>query len=266
MKYSDDQLETLREKLRWLRLNGMALQLSNVLHDAAKNNQTPMDVLARLCDEERSGRTDSAIKRRIQEARFPQINTVDNFDFDFDTCRKKMKARYLSLHDLTFLNSGMNALFIGHPGTGKTFLARSLAYRACQGTRRVVFISAPKMLNALAGAELHGALDKTMRRYTKADLLVVDDFAVLAMDQTQAKLAFQVVSERYEHRRSTVITTNRAFKDWPKVFPDALNAEIIAKRLTERCEHFVLDGKGYRPDRTSIPSSQRVQPDQLELP
>jgi DNA replication protein DnaC len=103
------------------------------------------------------------------------------------------------------------------------------------------------MLNALAGAELHGSLDKAIRRYERAELLVIDDFAVLAMDPTQAKLAFQVVSERYEYRRSTVITTNRSFKDWPKVFPDALNAEVIAKRLTERCEHFVLDGKPYRP-------------------
>jgi DNA replication protein DnaC len=86
-----------------------------------------------------------------------------------------------------------------------------------------------------------------MRRYVKAELLAIDDFAVLAMDPTQAKLAFQVVSERYEYRRSTLITTNRAFKDWPKVFPDALNAEVIAKRLTEQCEHFVLDGKPFRP-------------------
>jgi DNA replication protein DnaC len=103
------------------------------------------------------------------------------------------------------------------------------------------------MLNELAGAELHGSLDHAMRRYVKAELLVIDDFAVLAMDPTQAKLAFQVVSERYEYRRATAITTNRAFKDWPKVFPDALNAEVIAKRLTENCEHFLLDGKGYRP-------------------
>jgi DNA replication protein DnaC len=56
------------------------------------------------------------------------------------------------------------------------------------------------------------------------------------------------VSEGYDYRRSTALSTNRAFKDWPKVFPDALNAEVIAKRLTERCEHFVLDGKPYRPE------------------
>lgn len=132
------------------------------------------------------------------------------------------------------------------PGTGKTFLARALAYRACQGARRVVVTTATRMLNDLAGAEIHGQLERTLRRYVRADFLVVDDFATLAMDPAQAKLAFQVISDRYDYRRSTCITTNRPFKDWPKVFPDALNAQIIAERLTERAEHFVLDGKGYR--------------------
>jgi DNA replication protein DnaC len=242
-----DDLDRLVEKLRWLKLPGMSRFAAELIALAAKKNLSPLEVAHRLCDEERKSRLDSAIKRRIQDARFPQINTVDAFDFDFDASRKKLKARYLALHDLGFLGKGINPLFIGHPGTGKTFLSRALAYRACQATRRVVFISAPKMLNELAGAELHGALDKAMRRYVKAELLVIDDFAVLAMDPTQAKLAFQVVSERYEYRRATAITTNRAFKDWPKVFPDALNAEVVAKRLTERCEHFVLDGKGFHP-------------------
>ena len=76
-------------------------------------------------------------------------------------------------------------------------------------------------------------------------MLVIDDFATLAMDQSQAKLAFEVISERYDYRRSTAITTNRPFKDWTKVFPDALNAQVIAERLTERSELFILE-KGYR--------------------
>ncbi len=75
--------------------------------------------------------------------------------------------------------------------------------------------------------------------------LVIDDFAVLAMDAAQAKLAFQVISERYDYRRSTAITTNRLFKDWTQVFPDPLNAQVIAERLTERAEHFLLE-KSYR--------------------
>ena len=70
------------------------------------------------------------------------------------------------------------------------------------------------------------------------------------MDASQAKLAFQVTSERYDHRRSTCITTNRIFKDWTKVFPDALNAQVIAERLTERSERFIMDGKGFRNPET----------------
>ena len=242
----EDEIELTLQKLKWLRLPGMARTLRELLDKAAKENLTTSDVIGRLCDEEKASRMRSAIAAKVKGARFPEINTVDGFDFDFDPVRKKLKARYLALHDATFLDKGINPLFIGTPGTGKTYLARALAWRICQVNKRVVVISAPRLLNELHGAELHGGLDRVMRRYVKADLLVIDDFAVLAMDAAQAKLAFQVISERYDHRRSTCITTNRVFKDWTKVFPDALNAQVIAERLTERSERFLLDGKGYR--------------------
>ena len=245
----DDSIELLIEKLLWLRLPGMAAEIRAILELAAADNLSTLDVIHRLADEEKDSRIRNAIKRRINNAKFPEVNTIDAFDFGFDVARKQIRARYLALHDLSFLDKGINPLFIGKPGTGKTFLARALAYRACQATKRVVVVPAPKMLNDLHGAELHGSLERRLRTYTRADLLLIDDFAVLEMDPAQAKLAFQVISERYDHRRSTAITTNRAFKDWPKVFPDALNAQVIAERLTERAEHFVMNGKSYRTKR-----------------
>jgi len=142
MKRQDDQsLELLLQKLRWLKLPAMAQCVSELLERAAKENLSVLEIVHRLCDEERASRIKRAVDRRIRDARFPEVNTVDGFDFDFDGYRKKARARYLALHDLTFLDKGINPIFMGTPGTGKTFLARALAYRACQGARRVVVTS-----------------------------------------------------------------------------------------------------------------------------
>ncbi|HET9930166.1 MAG TPA: ATP-binding protein [Polyangiaceae bacterium] len=241
-------LSAVIDKLRWLKLPGMARGVEALVARATKNNMSPLELIDALAEEERVSRIKSAVERRIRGARFAEINTVDAFDFDWDPTRKKMRAKYLALHDLGFLDRAVCPIFVGSPGTGKTFLARALAFRACQATKNVLFTSA-RMLNDLAGAEVHGQLTRTLRKYTSPALLVVDDFAVLEMDTAQAKLAFQVISERYDQRRSTAITTNRSFKDWTKVFPDPLNAQIIAERLTERSEVFLLDGKSYRDPR-----------------
>jgi hypothetical protein len=103
MKHDDDSLDLLVQKLRWLRLPGMARSVSSLLEQATNDNLTDLEILHRLCDEERASRMKSAVDRRVKDAKFPELNTVDGFDFDFDPVRKKLRARYLALHDLTFL-------------------------------------------------------------------------------------------------------------------------------------------------------------------
>src|SRR4051812_16456114 len=104
MKRSDkDELELLIQKLRWLRLPGMAKIADELFAEAGEKNFTALEVANRLADEEKKSRIEGAIKRRVKGARFPEVNTIDGFDFDFDISRKKIKARYLALHDLDFI-------------------------------------------------------------------------------------------------------------------------------------------------------------------
>lgn len=117
-------LQVQRERV-WLcnnrgreRADAFEDDLAHFLELATKDNLSTLDVIHRLCDEEKQSRLRSAVDRRLREARFPEINTIDSFNFDFDPGRKKIRARYLALHDLAFLAKGINPLFIGVPGTG----------------------------------------------------------------------------------------------------------------------------------------------------
>ncbi len=133
------------------------------------------------------------------------------------------------------MTAGEDAEVAGHVEAGRRDEGAQARQEFLGGHVGVGGPAAPRGLevdaHAAVGENLHG---------------VVGERRALAMDAAQAKLAFQVISERYDHRRSTMITTNRLFKDWTKVFPDPLNAQVIAERLTERAEVFLMNGKGYR--------------------
>src|SRR4029078_12846385 len=96
------------EKLRWLRLPGMARKLTDLIEAAKQQNLSALEVTSRLADEENASRLKSAVDRRVRDARFPEINTIDGFDFDFDTLRKKLKSRSLGLLDLRLIAKGIN--------------------------------------------------------------------------------------------------------------------------------------------------------------
>ena len=133
MKRDDDSLDLLIQKLRWLRLPGMAQLVSSLLEQAKTDNLTDLDILHRLCDEERASRMKSAVDRRVKDAKFPELNTVDGFDFDFDPVRKKLRARYLALHDLTFRRSCKPTLvgaLRGSPGRHAALATGSAGYES----------------------------------------------------------------------------------------------------------------------------------------
>jgi DNA replication protein DnaC len=211
---------------------------------AAKNSLTHLDYLAQLIEGEAALRADRAVARRIQAARFPVIKTLDSFRWDWP--KKINRLEIQDLFRLHFVHDKANVIFLGLVGLGKTHLATALGYAACQQGLSVLFATAIDVVNTLSAAQLKGTLKTELRRYTTPALLVLDEVGYLPIDQHGADLLFQVISARYE-RGSIVLTTNKAFKQWPSIFNgDSTITSAVLDRLLHHGQVVVLEGSSYR--------------------
>jgi len=131
-------------------------------------------------------------------------------------------------------------------GLGKTHLATALGYTACLQGHSVLFASAIEVINTLAAAKSAGRLKQELKKYTKPALLILDELGYLPIDKSGADLLFQVISVRYE-QGSIMLTSNRAFKEWPKMFNnDSTLTSAILDRLLHHAEIVVIEGKSFR--------------------
>jgi DNA replication protein DnaC len=238
-------MDSLREKLSKLHLKVVSQHLEQVLKEAKDKNLSILAVLQRLADLELEYRWQAAIKLRFTQARLPESLTIDQFDFNHHKSRKEQKERILFLLDLEFVREKMDVILIGNPGTGKTFIAQSLGFAACNANLRVLFTSAMDMINHLAAAEADHSLLRKLQHYRSPDLLIVDELGYLALGQQGSNLFFQIISARHQ-KKSTIVTTNLPFADWGKVFDSTTVATAIADRLVYRSEVLILEGKSYR--------------------
>jgi DNA replication protein DnaC len=147
---------------------------------------------------------------------------------------------------LQFCNKNENIIFIGPVGTGKSHLACALGYAACLTGKSVLFSTAVDVINSLAAAQAANRLKSELKKYTAPAILILDELGFLPVDKLGADLLFQVFSQRYE-RGSIVITSNRAYKDWPGIFNnDSTLASAILDRLLHHAQTVIIAGKSYR--------------------
>ena len=239
-------MTTLQQKLDQLSLTTMSRQLDQTVADAVAKNLSLVQALESLIDSELESRNSRSIERRFRLSRLHARFSIDSFHFKHHKSRMEIKTRILRLLDLEFLAKGTSVIIIGNPGTGKTFLAKIIAWRACQANQRVLFTTAMDMLNHLLASQVDHSLVRKLRVYTEPTLLLIDELGYLSLDQQTSNLLYQVISTRHGQKRSTIITTNTAFSDWGNILYNTTIATAIADRLVENSEVFLLGGDSLR--------------------
>ncbi len=207
--------ELLRQDLAKLKLRQIAETYQEVLDEAARKNTSMLEVLAHLMAAEVTVRQQRALERRMRLAKLPARKTLEDYDFTFP--KRVLKQKIFRLFDCEFVAQHHCAVLIGQTGTGKSHLLNALGYTACEKGISVRWTRAIDMINVLTSAQINGTLKKRLKEYTRPDLLLLDELGYLPIDKRGADLMFQVVAARYECG-SIVITTNRVFREWGKIF------------------------------------------------
>ena len=236
--------ELLLRDLAELKLSQIAENYREILDEAARQNTSLLEVLASLIAAEVAVRRQRAIERRIRQAKLPPRKTLEDYDFTFP--KRIPKQKILRLFDCEFVSQHQCAILIGRTGIGKSHLLNALAYTACEKGIGVRWTRAIDMINVLTTAQINGTLEKKLKEYTRPELLLLDELGYLPIDKRGADLMFQVVAARYECG-SIVITTNRIFREWGKIFDvDNTLATAIIDRLMHHGEAILIEGRSYR--------------------
>ena len=234
----------IERALRELRLSGIADTLNTRVMQAQAAQQPFLETLGSMLQDELDRRQSRLVERRFKRCGLDERPTLVDFDWRFNP--KVPRNACFELHALKFITEGANALIIGKPGTGKSHVAKAVAYQATlQGyDARYVEADTEFARYGLASTKEQAQL---LKGWIEPDLLVLDDlFLARRIADVSAELLQAIVHQRYKLRRSIVITSNRVVQDWGKYLADATMATTILDRLMHRCVMLEFEGKSYR--------------------
>ena len=233
----------LKTRLRALGLLVTAAEFDDLIATATKKRWGPQQLIEHIVDVEEKDRATRGLERRRARSRLERFKPMADFDWNWP--KKIDRVLVDSAVRLDFLESARNVVLVAPQGLGKTMIAQNIAHQAILRGHGVLFVSAAQLLLDLAAQESARALERRLKHYARVGLLIIDEIGFLAFDNRNADLLFQVVSRRYE-KKSLILTTNLAFRDWPTIFPNATCATALIDRVVHHADVIAIEGESYR--------------------
>lgn len=233
----------LLPKLRQLKLSGMLNTLETRAAQATERQLTPTEFLALLLDDELERRNQQRLQRRLAQSGCHSQKTLVHFDFSAAPGVNRLLIQELAT--CAFVARHENVLLCGPTGVGKSHLANALALEALKRDYRVLSRSTHRLLAELNAARAQGTHHRAMVKVLSVDLLLLDDLGLQPLPAQGVQDLYEIISERYE-QGSCIVTSNRAFEEWPDVFANDLLASAALDRLTHHAHTLVIRGQSYR--------------------
>ena len=205
--------------------------------------ESHQEYLLKVLKEELAYRETKRKNRLIKQAGFYTLKTFE--DYCFDEIKLPAELSVGDLKEATFISEKKNLILYGNVGTGKTHLATAIGVEACKQGRIVQFFRTAALVNLLNDAQRKGELVQLLKKLSKAELLICDEWGYVPLDRDGSKLLFQVISECYE-QRSVIITTNLEFSKWVNIFYDDQMTAALIDRLVHHSYLLIFDGQSYR--------------------
>jgi DNA replication protein DnaC len=236
--------EQMAMTLRKLRLSGAAETLDLRLQEARGNNLSHEEFFELVLQDEVNIRKDRMIRRRVKMAAFRQaVKTLEDFSWDFNPSIKRKQI--YDLATCQFIRDSRDVLFLGPPGVGKTFLSEALGYQAIKMGYTVLYRSIFDLVREFMKDEAFSGEERTMARYLKTDLLLIDDMGMKMLPKRSGEFLFEIIMRRHQ-TRSTIMTSNRPIEEWGKLIGDVPSATAILDRFLQTAEVIEITGKSYR--------------------
>lgn len=241
-------IATLPLLLKQLGLPGMYSHWETYAEQAKQSHWSYPEYLARLSDQEVSGRTQKRIARHIQEAKLTPGKTLSTFDFK--AAKSVNAAQINALADNTgWTKQAHNLIIFGPSGVGKSHLACGIAHRLIEQGVRALFTQTTSLVQKLQQARLAYRLPEAIAKLARLPLLILDDIGYAKKDDAETSVLFELITDRYEST-SLIITANQPFSEWDKIFPDTNIAVAAIDRLVHHATIINIQDNSYRKPRT----------------